>query len=61
MSDGLPPAGRLRPDGERGRHRLQRLRRRVDLDGVQEILAAARDTGVTLLDTADIYGAPAGG
>ena len=29
---------------------------RVDLDGVKEILAAARETGVTLLDTADIYG-----
>ncbi len=35
--------------------------RRVDLAGVREILAAARDTGVTLLDTADIYGAPPGG
>jgi aryl-alcohol dehydrogenase-like predicted oxidoreductase len=35
--------------------------RRVDLDGVRDILAAARDTGVTLLDTADIYGAPPGG
>jgi aryl-alcohol dehydrogenase-like predicted oxidoreductase len=34
--------------------------RRVDLDGVREILAAARDTGVTLLDTADVYGAPPG-
>jgi aryl-alcohol dehydrogenase-like predicted oxidoreductase len=34
--------------------------RRVDLAGVREILAAARDTGVTLLDTADIYGAPPG-
>jgi aryl-alcohol dehydrogenase-like predicted oxidoreductase len=34
--------------------------RRVDLDGVREILTAARDTGVTLLDTADIYGAPPG-
>ena len=34
--------------------------RRVDLDGVREILDAARDTGVTLLDTADIYGAPPG-
>ncbi|GAB3794115.1 aldo/keto reductase [Nocardioides ungokensis] len=30
--------------------------RRVDLDGVRRILAAARDTGVTLLDTADVYG-----
>lgn len=30
--------------------------RRVDLDGVRDILRAARDTGVTLLDTADIYG-----
>ncbi|MGA8256359.1 MAG: aldo/keto reductase [Nocardioides sp.] len=35
--------------------------RRVDLDGVRDILAAARDVGVTLLDTADIYGDPAGG
>ena len=35
--------------------------RRVDLAGVREILAAARDTGVTLLDTADIYGSPPGG
>ena len=34
---------------------------RVDLDGVRDILAAARDTGVTLLDTADIYGSPRGG
>ncbi len=34
--------------------------RRVDLAGVREILGAARDTGVTLLDTADVYGAPAG-
>lgn len=30
--------------------------RRVDLDGVRGILGAARETGVTLLDTADIYG-----
>jgi aryl-alcohol dehydrogenase-like predicted oxidoreductase len=30
--------------------------RRVDLDGVKEIVGAARDVGVTLLDTADIYG-----
>jgi aryl-alcohol dehydrogenase-like predicted oxidoreductase len=30
--------------------------RRVDLDGVRDILGAARDVGVTLLDTADIYG-----
>ncbi len=35
--------------------------RRVDLDGVRDILAAARDTGVTLLDTADAYGDPPGG
>ncbi|WP_028636498.1 aldo/keto reductase [Nocardioides sp. URHA0032] len=34
--------------------------RRVDLAGVRGILAAARDVGVTLLDTADIYGDPAG-
>ena len=34
--------------------------RRVDLDGVRDILGAARDTGVTLLDTADIYGDPPG-
>ncbi len=30
--------------------------RRVDLDGVRDILDAARDVGVTLLDTADVYG-----
>ena len=30
--------------------------RRADLDGVRRVLAAARDTGVTLLDTADVYG-----
>ena len=30
--------------------------RRVDQDGVNEILDAAQDTGVTLLDTADTYG-----
>ena len=30
--------------------------RRVDLDGVREILDAAQDVGVTLLDTADVYG-----
>src|SRR4051794_15661633 len=35
--------------------------RRVDLDGVKDVLAAARETGVTLLDTADIYGEPHGG
>lgn len=34
---------------------------RVGLDGVKDILAAARDTGVTLLDTADIYGSSPGG
>jgi aryl-alcohol dehydrogenase-like predicted oxidoreductase len=34
--------------------------RRVDLDGVKDILTAARDTGVTLLDTADIYGSHPG-
>ena len=30
--------------------------RRVDLDDVRRILGAARDVGVTLLDTADVYG-----
>jgi aryl-alcohol dehydrogenase-like predicted oxidoreductase len=30
--------------------------RRVDVDGVRDILAAAQEVGVTLLDTADIYG-----
>ena len=34
--------------------------RRGDQDGVTEILAAARDTGVTLLDTADVYGVTLG-
>ena len=34
--------------------------RRVDAAGVSDILAAARDVGVTLLDTADAYGAPPG-
>ncbi|MCD4526488.1 aldo/keto reductase [Nocardioides sp. cx-173] len=35
--------------------------RRVELAGVRDILAAARDTGITLLDTADTYGDPPGG
>ncbi len=35
--------------------------RRVDLDGVRDVLDAASDVGVTFLDTADIYGDPAGG
>jgi aryl-alcohol dehydrogenase-like predicted oxidoreductase len=30
--------------------------RRVDLDGVSDILDGAQDAGVTLLDTADVYG-----
>jgi aryl-alcohol dehydrogenase-like predicted oxidoreductase len=34
--------------------------RRVDQDGVSEILDAAQDVGVTLLDTADIYGVEPG-
>ncbi|SDR68691.1 Predicted oxidoreductase [Nocardioides scoriae] len=34
--------------------------RRVDQDGVSAILDAAQDTGVTLLDTADVYGAEPG-
>ena len=34
--------------------------RRVDLAGVRDILGAARDVGVTLLDTADVYGDPQG-
>lgn len=35
--------------------------RRVDLAGVRDILDAATEVGVTLLDTADIYGDPPGG
>ncbi len=35
--------------------------RRVDADGVAEIVAAARDTGITFLDTADVYGGTFGG
>ena len=35
--------------------------RRVDAAGVADVLAAARDTDVTLLDTADAYGDPFGG
>src|SRR4051794_11385214 len=35
--------------------------RRVDQDGVTEILDAAQEVGVTLLDTADIYGVHPGG
>jgi aryl-alcohol dehydrogenase-like predicted oxidoreductase len=34
--------------------------RRVDQDGVAGIMAAARDVGVTLIDTADVYGATHG-
>jgi aryl-alcohol dehydrogenase-like predicted oxidoreductase len=32
------------------------LGRRVDIDGVSDILDGAQDSGVTLLDTADVYG-----
>jgi aryl-alcohol dehydrogenase-like predicted oxidoreductase len=35
--------------------------RRVDQDGVAEILDTAQEVGVTLLDTADIYGVHPGG
>jgi aryl-alcohol dehydrogenase-like predicted oxidoreductase len=35
--------------------------RRVDLEGVKGVLAAARDSGVTLLDTSDVYGDVFGG
>ena len=35
--------------------------RRVDAAGVADVLAGARDAGVTLLDTADAYGDPFGG
>ena len=35
--------------------------RRVDGAGVSAVLDAAQDTGVTLLDTADVYGAHPGG
>ncbi|MFC6286023.1 aldo/keto reductase [Nocardioides sp. GCM10027113] len=35
--------------------------RRVGLEEVRDILAAAREVGVTFLDTADVYGNPAGG
>ena len=35
--------------------------RRVDASGVAGIIAAARDTGITLLDTADVYGDRFGG
>jgi aryl-alcohol dehydrogenase-like predicted oxidoreductase len=34
--------------------------RRVGADGVRDVLAGARDAGVTLLDTADAYGDPPG-
>jgi aryl-alcohol dehydrogenase-like predicted oxidoreductase len=34
--------------------------RRVDQDGVDEIMAACRDVGVTLVDTSDSYGDPFG-
>jgi aryl-alcohol dehydrogenase-like predicted oxidoreductase len=34
--------------------------RRVDLDGVRDILDAASEVGITLLDTADVYGDPPG-
>jgi aryl-alcohol dehydrogenase-like predicted oxidoreductase len=34
--------------------------RRVDQAGVDGIVAAARDTGVTFIDTADVYGDPRG-
>ena len=34
--------------------------RRVDQSGVDDIVAAARDTGVNFIDTADVYGASRG-
>ncbi len=35
--------------------------KRVDAAGVKDILVAARESGITLLDTADTYGDPRGG
>jgi aryl-alcohol dehydrogenase-like predicted oxidoreductase len=40
--------------------RCNAFSRRVDQDGVNEILDAAQDTGVTLLDTSDTYGVEPG-
>jgi aryl-alcohol dehydrogenase-like predicted oxidoreductase len=34
--------------------------RRLDLDGTREVVDAALDAGITLFDTADIYGTPHG-
>ncbi|GAA2566862.1 aldo/keto reductase [Winogradskya consettensis] len=34
--------------------------RKLDLDGTQEVVDAALDAGITLFDTADIYGTPHG-
>jgi aryl-alcohol dehydrogenase-like predicted oxidoreductase len=35
--------------------------RKLDLDGTREVVDAAIDAGITLFDTADIYGTPHGG
>ncbi|MGQ5259650.1 aldo/keto reductase [Micromonospora sp. ZYX-F-536] len=35
--------------------------RKLDLDGTQAVVDAALDAGITLFDTADIYGEPQGG
>ncbi|MDI6100638.1 aldo/keto reductase [Actinoplanes sp. NEAU-A12] len=34
--------------------------RKIDADGVREVVGAALDAGITLFDTADIYGTPHG-
>ena len=58
--DELSPPRQLRPGRLRGRHRLQQLRPPAGPDGTRAVVDAAIDAGITLFDTADIYGTPRG-
>ena len=53
---GNPQPRRLRPAGVRGRARLQQFRRRSTSRASRTVVHKAIDLGITLFDTADIYG-----